>query len=1715
MKKFHPVGYGVCFVLIALLTYPLPGGAQAVHSGANYWGDSSNALIDGPDLSAIKSLLGGLTVSYSPIPPDNRPRTILWQDVSGSGVIDGPDLSILKDWLAGDYGELSGNPALLENETVTATVNWGDSIVIGARGKSSFSWLRPGWGVNFEIIGGDCAGAQIYGRDVSAGQNYIYGGEAYEYTDEAPPAGDGYARVKVFAPESCAAGQTIVIEASIPSDSYAGVANNRHPYKLTARDYDEGTGLGGIEDITIMVAGGPPAYVTALEVLPGSTSIEEGSTVALSAFCALSDSNLVDCTNAYGGLNTQWSATGDLSQLSPPNFFLGNQTGIGGTGTVSAVYNDGVHPEVSDVASVTVLDITPPDTTIILSPPNPAESGAAEFSFTCTEPPCAFECQLNSGAWESCSTPQTYTGLTDGNYIFQVRAYDAAGNGDLSPASYEWTVDVAPDTAITSHPQSLTNRTAAAFEFNCTETGCAFQCRLNSSAWASCLAPKAYGGFAESWQALSTINAPEPRAYPEAVWTGSQMLVWGGYNGAIYLSTGGRYDPATASWTATSLVNAPAGRRSQAELWTGNDMIVWGGLNGTDSYLSSGGRYNPATNSWIATNTANAPAARAFMAAVWTDDKMIVWGGRVTGGAGVNTGGIYDPAGNAWTPTSTPTNVPSGRWGPAGVWTGTELIVWGGSGPVNTGGRYNPLTDSWLATSTVNAPAARDKHVAVWTGAQMIVWGGDAGGSVRLNTGGKYDPLADSWTATAITNAPSARWQPAAVWTGTELLVWAGDDGSYSNTGARYNPLADSWSATSLANAPAGRTDFSAVWTGTKMIVWAGSGSGPVYQNDGAIYNLTPLGLADGDYRFEVRATDATGHLDATPAGFDWTIDATPPETELLSHPFNPATSTSAIFNFNCNESLCEFECNLDRAGWSLCSAPGYYEDLLEGPHNFLLRAYDLAGNVDATPANFNWTIDTTPPDTFIDVAPDNPTPYQSASFEFHCSEPGCVFQCRLDSAGFSACDSPQNYSFLSNGHHVFEVRATDPAGLTDATPAVYSWLIDTMEPETIITTAPPNPSNSANPAFEFICNEEACTFQCKLDSGVFSACSSPKTYSGLSATGHAFSVRATDTMNYTDSTPASYSWTIDVTPPNTTILATPPNPSNSSSANFSFSATETGCSFECSLDSAGWTACASPKIYTQLSVGAHAFSVRATDPANNVDLSPASFNWTIEANRNNCFQIIIAQNYQVTVLPPLSFSSTVDYPGIKANRVSDAVGVQSWVSSQAPLTLVIQVTNISSATISRLWMVGELQIGGGALNPDALNQGDHPVFVFGSMAPMASYSRTLSLEIGAFPCTLLWDPFKINNRVAYFSDYQMAGVWRIWSSNLSGGNQLQITNSPDPNVRHGRAVWAPGMEWIAFDYLGSPNGVALVHPDGSHQTILAERAAEASFAPSGKRLIYSCDNRVSPMTSDICSKDLDGTTEQDLIRGDGYYWDGTTYQTYTPLQGDSAWLYKTLYRPRLSPGGTTMVFMAQTPNLAPEPTNADTGQPSTLFYRWMLLEAPYDPAHNSIGAPPELAGKIFDGNTLSNSHNYIKLYEWVPSFSPDSKNLVGFLKIWTRSSTSQKFSINFYGLARIRIAQLRNQPPTVYLGDYLTTIKDTRTFSGNVGAYYLNFQDYSPEVSGIIFTVKMSDNYSNLYLLNVDTSYNSSGAPALFLNNAYFNAYPNISRFLEPGYYQ
>jgi len=346
------------------------------------------------------------------------------------------------------------------------------------------------------------------------------------------------------------------------------------------------------------------------------------------------------------------------------------------------------------------------------------------------------------------------------------------------------------------------------------------------------------------WDNDGLGEVPDPRALPSSVWTGTEMLVWGGYVNDITLDTGSRYDPVTDTWTPIATFHAPTGRYMHTAVWIGTRMIVWGGYTiPGGAVTNSGGIYDPLLNAWSPVSVNGAPSGRRGHTAIWSGTEMLIWGGYPNGGDGAR----YDPEGDSWKPIAM-NDAPSSRSDHTAIWTGSRMIVWGGdSGALplqflDTGGLYDPVSDTWTTTSTVAVPQARESHKAVWTGSRMIVWGGqarEADSFPTLNTGGVYDPAANSWQPTSTVNAPSPRTGHTAVWTGEAMIVWGDSDGSGSTgpgTGGSYDPVDNTWGPTSMMGAPPGRFGHTAVWTGSLMIVWGGTVySG--YSNTGGRYD--------------------------------------------------------------------------------------------------------------------------------------------------------------------------------------------------------------------------------------------------------------------------------------------------------------------------------------------------------------------------------------------------------------------------------------------------------------------------------------------------------------------------------------------------------------------------------------------------------------------------------------------------------------------------------------------------------------------------------------------------------------------------------------------------------------------------------------------------------------------------------------------------------------
>jgi hypothetical protein len=338
---------------------------------------------------------------------------------------------------------------------------------------------------------------------------------------------------------------------------------------------------------------------------------------------------------------------------------------------------------------------------------------------------------------------------------------------------------------------------------------------------------------ASGWCATSIVNAPAPGLGATVIWTGSRMLVWGGGDrfpcggSAQAISPrgdGAAYDPTTDTWTALPPANAPSPRACHTAVWTGTEMIVWGG-NNSPSYLRTGGRYDPARGTWTALPTEGAPKARSQHTAIWTGTEMIVWGGRSDSNDTLGDAAArYNPRTNLWTPVPNPSGLVD-RSEHVAVWTGSEMIVWGGySNTLKTyfadGARFNPTTNVWTPIAPADMTAARRQATGLWTATDMLIWAGFSSPAGYDAWATRYTPGTDRWTP--VPNPPHAdfygRGDATAVWTGSEVMVWGGG----GNLGARLHLATGQWTPIPTDNAPSGRYDNSAVWTGTEMIVWGG-----------------------------------------------------------------------------------------------------------------------------------------------------------------------------------------------------------------------------------------------------------------------------------------------------------------------------------------------------------------------------------------------------------------------------------------------------------------------------------------------------------------------------------------------------------------------------------------------------------------------------------------------------------------------------------------------------------------------------------------------------------------------------------------------------------------------------------------------------------------------------------------------------------------------------
>ena len=326
--------------------------------------------------------------------------------------------------------------------------------------------------------------------------------------------------------------------------------------------------------------------------------------------------------------------------------------------------------------------------------------------------------------------------------------------------------------------------------------------------------------------------------------------------------------------------------------------------------------------------------------------------------------------------------------------------------------------------------------------------------------------------------------------------------------------------------------------------VFSANKSGSTYQcklDSGSYASCTSpknyTSLTDGNHTFYVKATDTLGHEEPTPASYSFSVNTTLPETSINSSPASLINSSSASFSFSADESA-TFQCKLDSGSYASCTSPKNYTGLADGNHTFYVKATDLANNEEPAPVSYNFTVDTQAPVTT--ASPASGTYGATRNIMLSCSDnlSGCnntYYTTNGDTPTTGSTIYSDSSPIVISANTTLKYFSTDLAGNSESV-KTETYVIDSTYPVTDITATPALSTNSTSATFVFSANKSGSTYQCKLDNGSYSSCTSPKNYTGLSEAEHTFYVKATDTLNHEEPTPVSFTWDVVSSAPVITI---------------------------------------------------------------------------------------------------------------------------------------------------------------------------------------------------------------------------------------------------------------------------------------------------------------------------------------------------------------------------------------------------------------------------------------------------------------------------------------------------------------------------------------------------------------------------------------------------
>ncbi|NTX41387.1 hypothetical protein HUA78_43865 [Myxococcus sp. CA033] len=954
------------------------------------------------------------------------------------------------------------------------------------------------------------------------------------------------------------------------------------------------------------------------------------------------------------------------------------------------------------------VDTSVPNTAItggpVASPPGaPTSSKTAVFTFTGG---VTYQCSLDVGPATACGPTQTYTNLDEGAHTLEVTAYSAAGTPDPSPASRAWRVDtLAPDTSFTAVPATDSNSSSALFDYQSPDDSTAtFQCSVDGVTFTSTPCPGTGSGsrtftgltsgpqqfhvraidaagnvdpspISHAWRvdlaAPASIQVTSPSA--GAVRELTPTIAGTTEAGARVVVTVRLTSSGTTLQTLSTVASSPSGNWSVVPAALDQERYILR-ARATDA----AGNFVESSDVGITVDTV-APARPVLNPDILGEHYTavpITLDGVLESTVGLNPNTevtvyvddlvVLPPAtvnaSGAWSVTYSPSPADDGfHW--------VRAMSKDPAGNVSAfSGTLTFHVDRKDPAKPIVAP------LGTYVNTQYPVLTGTAelGTSVQVYFGPLPEPVTVSvgpggqWTylrTTPLNEGPNTVFVRSTDGAGRfmdsdpvsfivdvtkpETTILEAPDLRVGDTTAEFRlawPEALTYECRHIYKTeeeePGQPEDDEQVFTPCER-----PPPGPEVDES----FIQKSNLRDGSQTLLIRAVDAAGNRDDSPASHTWSISTGAVDTEILEGPVADGGLTNkaeAIFSLWSNKGVVDFECKLEKSinpdnpppDFAPCpKGPGddydvaRYEGLPDNIYTLSVRAV-FAGERDGIPASLSWKVDRTAPTAPSVTAPraNHPTNQEKPGIQGETPEEGTITLYKDGVFWGTARATGATWSFtppfdLLSGQYIITATLTDLATNLGPVSAPYTLIVDVDEPVVSILSGPPTLTNVPGYTFQFETSEVLETYECALDTPLFTPCSSPLTRPNIGDGAHTLTIRGKDIAgNLTlESLYVTHSWTSDTKTPDTSIETKPKELSNSVEAVFSFGSfqdrDELEMQYFCSLDGADFVSC-NPSEYRLTGLGRedaeeteYVLRVKTRDPASNEDPTPAEFRWKVD----------------------------------------------------------------------------------------------------------------------------------------------------------------------------------------------------------------------------------------------------------------------------------------------------------------------------------------------------------------------------------------------------------------------------------------------------------------------------------------------------------------------